>query len=217
MSEVEKKRIKPVIEEVIEDTPKEEVVKAADKTPDVLPVETAAPEPRLDVKEKPKKEDRKMNIKLVIIIMFLSAIVAAVVSGGVYVYLSGIKPIEEVEKEEVVEPTVSPSSTPEPTKAPEAEVDLSEFSVQVLNGNGVTGSAGKLEKVLTEAGFSVKNTANAQSSNYVKTTIQSKAAVSASVIAKVRATLTEAEYEVEVGDALPASGSYDIVVVTGKN
>lgn len=210
MPDSEKKRIKPVIEEVVEEPPK----------PESLPVEPAiaVEEPKAEALNKPKKEEKKLNLKLVFVIMFLSAVVAAVVSGGVYVYLSGIDGTTVKDTiEETVEPSATPSTAPAPTEAPEEEVDLSKLSVQVLNGSGIIGAAGKVEDVLVEAGFSVKNTANAQKYDYKETVIQVKASVSAGVVAKIKTALAEADYKVKVGEALPASGSYDVVVTTGAD
>lgn len=210
MPEEHKKRIKPVIEEVVEETNKPEEEKADEVVEKKSEAIASEPEPVKEV-----KESKKMNLKLVVVITLVSSLVAAFVSGGVYVYLSGIDSTREGPSETS---TPVPIISPEATVAPESEpVDLSEYSVRVLNGSGAIGAAGAGEDILVEAGFTVDSTGNASNYNFKSTVVQVKSSVAAEAVSKAKEALETAKYKVEVGEALPGSSDYDMVVTIGQN
>lgn len=69
-------------------------------------------------------------------------------------------------------PTPTPTGTPTPTPTPDvSKLDRATISIQVLNGSGTSGAAGKMKTALEESGFTVKDTANAQNYDYEKTEI----------------------------------------------
>ncbi len=197
MPEETNKRVRPVIEEVVEELPKENVA----------------------IVEEPKplaqKDSKRMNLKLVVVITVVSSLVAAFVSGGVYVYLSGLESLSET-RDEQPEETITPSPTPESTATPEPEtIDVTQYKVQVLNGSGAIGAAGVGEEILTEAGFNISATGNAGNYNFKSTTIQVKSTVPAEVVNHAKKALEDSEYEVEIGQPLPTSSSYEMVVTIG--
>lgn len=213
MAESPKKRIKPVVEEVVaEGGPAPESVEASES--EVGHVECVEQEGKVAGVERPRG---KTNIKLVIIITIVSALVAAVVSGGVYVYLSGV---ESFSRQATPTPTPELISlpTPVPTESPEPEpVDLGDFSVQVLNGSGTPGAARAGEDVLVKAGFRVASTGNAANYNFEATVVQAKPNVAAEVVSEAKKALEGAGYKVEIGEALASSSEYDIVAIIGSN
>lgn len=217
----EKKRIKPVIEEVVETKPEEiasEVTEQVETKDLALENQQEAPTESVEeigsIEETPKKEVKKMNLKLIVIITLVSALVAAFVSGGVYVYLSGVEEVSTPIETQTPEPAAS--STPEPTQAPEP-VDITQYSVQVLNGSGVIGAAGTAEDVLTKAGFNVEDTGNASRINFEKTLIQVKQDVPAGAVSQLKKALEAEDYSVETGETLPSNSEFDIVVTVGRN
>lgn len=217
MPDSEKKRIKPVIEEVVETPVEEKIVEIEPQ-----PIASEAPQTENEsISESaiPKEDDvnRKMNLKLIVIITVVSALVAAVVSGGVYAYLSGVE--SRGDEGENAEPmaTATASPTPAASSIPEPKVDVSTLSVQVLNGSGAIGAAGGAQDVLEAAGFEIKNTGNAKSYNFAKTVIQIKSGVPATVASMAKKALEEGDYAVEIGEVLSASSPYDIVVTVGKD
>jgi hypothetical protein len=221
MPEKTRRRIKPVIEEVVEETPKEVPVEPV--VEELTPVESTteaeiAPEEVVEEKSlsEEKRPQRKTNLKLIIVITVISAFVAAVVSGGVYVYLTGLdqRNSGEAQSSPTPEPIVLPTESPAPTAEP--ELDLTSFSIQVLNGSGKIGAAGGGETVLKDAGFKVSATGNAGKYDYENTVIQAKDAVPAQVISELKDALVKAKYDVKVGDKL-TSGNYDVVVIIGAN
>jgi hypothetical protein len=211
------KRIKPVIEEIVEtklEEPRaqEEVVKEVPKG--TLEVIEKA-EAKEGVKKDSRAEPKKMNLKLVVTITLVSALVAAFVSGGVYVYLSGVGSSTKAPE---VTPTPSSSPTSEATPTPEPEAaDVSEYSVQVLNGSGAIGAASAGEDILSEAGFKVGATGNAKNYDFEETVIQVKDDVPGEVVNIAKKALEESEYEVKVGETLPDSSKYDMVVTIGPS
>lgn len=217
----EKKRIKPVIEEVVEDvTAPQPLVEATQAD------ETAAPDLSVDLppvettpSQVAKKSESKLNFKTIFAVTTISALVAAFVSGGVYVYLSGLEQLPESTSEVVLEPEPSPEAlvTPEPTPESESAVDVSKYSIQVLNGSGVAGAASNGQEVLEEAGFSVSSIGNASSSNFKTTQLQVKSSVSAEVVQKIKSVLEDGEYGVDIGSALPDTSRYDIVITIGAD
>lgn len=94
------------------------------------------------------------------------------------------------------------------------EVNLAEFSVQVLNGTGTPGEAGKAQKLLEEAGFEEVDTGNAKSQTNKVTKVSAIADVPEGVIKAVKDAL-EGKFTVEMGEKLADSSEYDIVVTTG--
>lgn len=229
------KRRRPVVEEVIE-TPvsvPEQVI--AEPTVEPPPAPTPVPavvepvhsqdtekkaEEVLQSLETAHKEhrnnNRKFSLKLMFALTILIALVIGFIAGGLYVYTTGMQESnsEEVEPEESLEPIATPEPTPSPSPTPEP-VDISELTVSVLNGSGVIGAAGNAENLLEDAGFTVGNTGNASRFNYTDTVIQVKESVPQSVVDQLEETLSE-DYSVEIGDNLPETSQYDIVVTVGR-
>jgi hypothetical protein len=112
-------------------------------------------------------------------------------------------------------PTETP--TPEPSKTPTPKpVDLSSYTIRVLNGSGVTGEAGKLQKALDAVGFKVGDTGNADNSSYTKTIISANDKVDKSYLEKLRETLSKTYMVDEQIKTIPAAGGADVVVTIGS-
>lgn len=266
--EAPKKRIKPVVEEVVEtvqdqeqvqentepaeatetpnvETPQaeevvEEVVESADSDsvsiePDFASTESSTEEPTAAEEMTPQAEasapaltptpapasTNKMSIKTILFITLISALVAAFVSGGVYVYLTGVSDMK-VNNEETADSEAQPEAdpalrdTPSPTPVPveETEVEFSEYSVQVLNGSGQIGAAGAGSDLVEAKGFVVDDTGNADNYDYESTVVQVKESVSKAALEAVIKALEE-DYEVEEGDKLEDDNEYDIIITVG--
>lgn len=80
---------------------------------------------------------------------------------------------------EAAETTITPTGTDEDEAEEESSdsvdkatgLDRADLSIVVLNGSGVSGAAGKLSTTLTELGYDVSSTGNADSSDYESTEI----------------------------------------------
>lgn len=177
-----------------------------------------------DVRPDTTKEQEKGGGRPVIkwlAVFVILLLVAGAVAGGIYYYKQNV-PVQEAEEttgpenETAQQPEDHMEEEPTATPVPEEEVDLTEYSVNVLNGSGVAGQAGAVADLLTEAGFADPDTGNADEFNYTVTEIQSKADVPESVTEELAAALRDS-YSVNVlEDALDESSEYDIVVTVGE-
>lgn len=115
-------------------------------------------------------------------------------------------------------PKSSPTATPKPTLNPVDPVtglDRSDLSVEVRNGGGVAGVAGKAADFLKNLGYKVTAIGNAETFDYEKTTIEVKSAKS-SFLNLLKKDLA-ADYTIGSTSAdLSATTSADALVIVGK-
>ena len=159
--------------------------------------------------------------KKVFVIVFILAIISGIVAGGIYYYQTNITKSDvdtgvAIKEEEtaVVEETATEEVTQESTES--AEIDYSQITVNILNGSGIPGEAGRVSDLLSELEFSTPDTANADSYDYVETVVSSKEDVDESVIDSVTEILG-ATYMIEVSDEnLDSDYDYDIEITVGS-
>lgn len=90
----------------------------------------------------------------------------------------------------------------------------SSYSVSVLNGNGIKGSAAGVTSLIIAAGYTVSHTGNALKFSYTSTLIYYKTGKS-SVATDIKSVLSDRTCELLEDNTI--AGKYDIVVVVGKN
>jgi LysM repeat protein len=233
-----KRRIRPVIEEIVENTPT--VVESAapsyvetpsipepvaeiqtevaryDEPPTIpgapsAPIQTLAPSEFLD---EPKKS---LDMRLLFGLTVVISLIVGFVTGGVYMYLTagGQDGLEVVVASPAPTSTPEASPTPSVSPSPTSSTKPSSYKVSVLNGSGVIGAASKVKEALESGGFVVSATGNADRYTYANTTIRAKEGVPLSSIELVKAALSDG-YTVEVGSTLEDSSSFDIVVIAGR-
>lgn len=112
------------------------------------------------------------------------------------------------------EPTPTVTPTPEATPTPEPELMLSEYSVQVLNGSGVTGAAADVAELLETEGFENVDVGNASDQDYEDTEVQLAEGVSSEVFSIISSALSN--YNVVEGAELDEDAEFDIVVTVGQ-
>ncbi len=110
----------------------------------------------------------------------------------------------------------TPTSTPfveepMPTEAP--MVNKSDLKVKILNGSGVVGEAGKVQKILEGADFTVDSTGNADAYDHKTTEIQAKSSVSTEITDELT-DLLKVDYTPEV-TSLADDEDVDIIIVVG--
>jgi hypothetical protein len=186
--------------EISEEAVKTEV---ADESP--APVKDTPPDERLS------RPDSK-NSFVVWWIIIPGIFLLGALLGGIVFYQKGISKGATL--------TASPEPSAEnpietPSATPEAKVDLTEFSVNILNGSGIAGEAGKAKDLLTGAGFKVSGTGNASSYNFTKTVIKAKASVDSEFLTKLAETLGK-NYSLDKNQTLSDSVTDDIQVVVGS-
>ena len=205
---------KMVIVEEVDETPKvvespKEEIKENLKDEKIVVTETAV-EPLI---ESPAEEfEEKTNYLWIIVPVAL--LVGALV-GGLITYFSGISKLSstDVTPSPVasVEPDVKPTTTPEP----KSEVDRSKVKLQVLNGSGVSGLAGKAKTYLEELGYKDVVVGNASVSNLTETTVSVKDSKK-DLLGTVIADLAKNYKVAEKTETLSASSKYDFVITLGS-
>ena len=167
-----------------------------------------------DEKEGEVKKKGQGFFKIFLIILTILSLLA-VITGGIYFYqknLSNKVTQEDVTKDSVV--TQTPSASP--TKAPETEtLDYSKYSLQIQNGAGVPGEAGKAKDLLSDYDFKTVVAGNASSYDYEQTVISLKEGIPDQVFTDLSKTL-DSTYDVDSKkEVLNDSSNYDIVITIG--
>lgn len=109
--------------------------------------------------------------------------------------------------------TSGASTSPEATQSQTPTIDKSQITIQILNGNGITGSAASVKNTLVSAGFTVDSVLNAYKFTYQTSIIYYKTGQSAEADA-IKQALPNRQLELINDDEI--AGNYDIVVVVGK-
>lgn len=92
-------------------------------------------------------------------------------------------------------------------------IDKTNVVIEVLNGNGVTGSADKVKSLLVTTGYTVSKVTNAKKFTYPDTLIYYKTGQEI-VATDIKATLVGYQTTLENSDTIV--GTYDIVIIVGK-
>lgn len=141
-----------------------------------------------------------LSFMLIICVAFLVGL--AFIAGGYYALhsnaLSGLQSLKNVKVLSFLhnnQPSTQPRPTlvpikPTKTVSPTQSVDLSSYSITVLNGSGETGLAAKVKSQLTSAGFSVNSIGNAPTSNNTSTQISANSSVPQAFLNKLKTTLS---------------------------
>lgn len=159
------------------------------------------------VKEDNKNQDHeKKNLLLPIIFIVLLGVA---VLGGLFIYRQNFS---NNQKEKVNVVSLSPTPKKEPTPKP---IDLSKYTISVLNGSETDGAASNLKSNLEGEGFEVPSIGNADSSEYTETVIQAKENVDKEYLAKLKTTLEES-FTVGKIQTLDEDAETDVVVIIGS-
>lgn len=102
----------------------------------------------------------------------------------------------------------------ESTVKPEVAIDITKITIKILNGNGISGSAGAVKDQLIQAGYTVDKVANAYNFNYANTIIYFKTGKNAES-ELLKTPLSNRQCEIINNDSV--TGNYDIVIVVGKS
>lgn len=204
--EKETKKKVVVVEEVVEEeTPKEEEKKETKTEENVVDAKTEKSDEIIltEVEEKP-------NYLWIII---PTALLVGALVGGLITYFSGISKLSTVESSPTPVVSIEPQSSP--SASPSASVKRSEVKVQVLNGSGTSGLAGKAKTYLEELGYKDVAVGNASSSDFTETEIQIKDSVK-DFLDTITTDLSKSYTVAKETKVLITSSKYDIVITLGS-
>jgi len=137
-------------------------------------------------------------------------IIIALVVGGFFYWRSSQTAAPDTMEVETTETTMEEEPTPT-----EAEVDKGEFSIEIQNGSGIEGEAGRAQELLEGEDFTVTGTANADSYDYEETVIRASADVSEEWLDMLIEAL-ETNYTVDSSIEDLEDSDADVVVVVGS-
>ncbi len=163
--------------------------------------------------------EKKKSVLFFFVIAFLAFVVGlGGIAGGYYLLKSDTIDFSKISMPAIpfltqATPTEEPTPTSEPTAKP---VDLKAYTVRILNGSGVTGEAAKLKAVLTDAGFTVGETGNADNSDYTETVISAQTSVDQGYLKELTETLKKS-YKVDATvKTVPSVGDSQVTVTIGS-
>lgn len=159
----------------------------------------------------PEISVHKGNPVLPIILWVIIVVVAALVTGGVLFFAMN-RPVVKMPVL-FAKPTPTPTLAPTPTPAP--AVSRADITIQVLNGGGTPGAAGKMKKFLEDKGYTVKDVGNTDEYTYTKTIIMVHA--NKQHIAALLEEDLKGAYSLDTSSMeLPQDTSYEARVIVGK-
>lgn len=162
-----------------------------------------------DVKEEIKNEEKPNYLWIII----PTALLVGALVGGLITYFSGISKLSTIESTPTpvvsIEPQVSPSASPS------ASIKRSEVKVQVLNGSGTSGLAGKVKTYLEGLGYKDVAVGNASSSDFTETEIQIKE-TKKDFLKTITDDLAKDYTVSKETKTLIVSSKYDIVITLGS-
>lgn len=142
--------------------------------------------------------------------IFIAIIIIALIGGGSYFFMQSRSTTPSAENEEV-----TPTQEFEPTPTPE-EAERDAFDIEILNGSGIAGEAGRAQELLEGDDFVVISTGNADTYDYEETVIQASSDVPDEWIDQLIDTLEE-NYTVQTRvDDIDGATDADVVVIIGQ-
>lgn len=167
--------------------------------------------------ETPKKGKNKL------LVIFIAVLLAL---GGYFFYSSSQKkqpskvkvispsPEPTAEPTEELTPTVGPTKKPTPTKKGEVK-NAKDMSLQVLNGSGEEGVAGKAKEFLENKGYASIETGNADNFDYQGVTIRIKNSMQ-KFLSTLETDLKEKYTLASESGTLSEDALFDASIIVGK-
>ncbi len=177
------------------------------------PIIESKSEPETVVEPEVVVEEEKSNYLWIII---PTALLVGALVGGLITYFSGISRLNEM----IATPTPNTVETPTPiqsgpTASPSSSLKREEIKLQVLNGSGISGFAGKAKTYLEELGYKDVMTGNAATSDFTNTIISVKDSKK-EFLETIKTDLAKNYKVAEKTETLSASSKYDFVITLGN-
>ena len=189
---------------------------------EILDVEEKSPVE--EVNENPKTEQVVAPVEVIeeeveksnyLWIIIPTALLIGALVGGLITYFSGLSRLQVADQTPSPVPSVEPMVTSTPVASPSSTIKREDLKVQVLNGSGISGEAGKAKTLLEGLGYKNVDTGNASSSDYAQTEISIKT-TSKDALATVIKDLSTKYSAVEASKPLVVTSKYDLVITLGK-
>jgi len=146
-------------------------------------------------------------------VIFLVVIILLILGGASWYLLSRKEETIEFTNDSITPAIVIETPTPEEVME-EKSVDKKDLKIQIQNGTGTPGDAGKLEKALNELSYSEISTGNADNYDYVAAEATFGSDFPENYKTEITDKLKSMYSSVEEGDA--SLGAYDAIIITGK-
>lgn len=113
---------------------------------------------------------------------------------------------------QVKTPTTINITSPTPTQI---LINKQDITIQILNGSGIEGVAGKMESLLKNQGYTIVDLTNADNYDYLQTEIRVKEKITTAFYDSLEKVL-KSNYKIVKGDLLTPNEKNDIVIIIGK-
>lgn len=150
--------------------------------------------------------------KKVILVGLIVLAGLGLIGGGIWVYKKGLSKVK-MPAISLSSPEPTPTEVPTPTPIPELKRE--DLKVQVLNGGGVVGAAGKAKELLEGLGYPEIETGNADSYDYEETEISIKENKKVYLDLLIE-DLSEEYTLASESSTLDEDNDFDAVVIVGK-
>lgn len=193
-----------------EESKKKVVVVEEVEAPVEAPVVESKLEPEVKTETEVVEEEEKSSYLWIII---PTALLVGALVGGLITYFSGISKLPETDSS----PSPIASIPAEASATPEAkvEMDRSKISLQVLNGSGISGFAGKAKTYLEGLGYKDVMAGNAATSDFTDTIISVKDSKK-EFLETIKTDLAKNYQVAKKTETLSASSKYDFVITLGN-
>ena len=159
----------------------------------------------------PKRGGKKIWIIILLVAIAVGAFLFLRPSGSNKSETSATpSPTTLVEQPTIAEEAKT-TTTPEPTVADKVKTGP---SIQVQNGSGTEGVAGKMQTALQDAGYDSVETGNADNFDYTGASIKAKDSAMATA-KKIKTQLTDYTFDAEIA-ILSDDSDFDIIIIVGK-
>lgn len=176
------------------------------------PIVESKPEPEVKTETEVFVEEEKSSYLWIII---PTALLVGALVGGLITYFSGISRLSKEDQTLAPSATVEPAIEPTPTASPSSSLKREQIKLQVLNGSGISGFAGKAKTYLEGLGYKDVMTGNAKTSDFTNTVISVKDSKK-ELLETIKTDLSKNYQVTEKTETLPASSKYDFVITLGS-
>jgi hypothetical protein len=207
----EKEAIKPdILDEGAKVSSEELIKEEKEENKEDEVVKEEAPIER-EIQEISPETHRKKSISPVFWIIIPGIFLLGAILGGIVFYQKGIN-----KGQGETSPTPNPVVSVTPTASPSASINLTKYTVDIFNGSGISGEAGRVKSLLTGAGFKIGTTANAATYGYTKTIVKIKSTIDSDFVSALSTALSKT-YIVDTAQTLATSSADDVQVIVGNS